>query len=297
MARVIFDARANAHFQHHFQVIFRPHLETLGFQQFAAPLEPGDAFGQFLANGQRRAFDFVHGRDELFARINRNARQRFDSMAGQGIEPRDALNPVAEELDAQRVFGPGGAKLDGIAAHAKLAAGELEVVPAVLQVHDAFEELLARDFLPGADRDHHRFVILLAADAVNARNTGDDHDVAPRKQRTHRGQTQPLDFLVAARILLDERVRAGDVSFGLVVIEVTDEIFDRVVGKEAFELGVKLRGQCFVVRNDQRRFADVFDDVRDGERLARPRHTEQRLMLGARQNPLGQLRDGLRLIT
>ena len=165
-----------------------------------------------------------------------------------------------------------------------------------MQVHHALQELLAGDLLSGADRNDHRLVILLAADSVDARHAGDDHDVAPREQRTHRGQTQPLDFLVPAGVLFDERVRARDVGLGLVIIEITDEILDGVAGEKAFELGVELGGECFVVRDDERRFADVFDDIRDGEGLARTGHAEQRLMFGARQNSLGQFRDGLRLI-
>jgi len=49
-----------------------------------------------------------------------------------------------------------------------MAPRELDVVAVVLQVHDAFEELFARDFLPNANGNHHRFVILLAAYPVNA---------------------------------------------------------------------------------------------------------------------------------
>ena len=59
------------------------------------------------------------------------------------------------------------------------------------------------------------------------------------------------------RILFDESVGAGNVGFGLIVIEVADEIFDRVLGKEPFELRVKLRRQGFVVGDDQRRPVQV----------------------------------------
>ena len=145
-------------------------------------------------------------------------------------------------------------------------------------------------------RNDHRLVILLAADAVNARDAGDHHDVAPREQRTHRREPHPLDFLVPAGILFDERVGARDVGFRLVIIEVADEVFDGVVGEKTFELGVKLRGQRLVVRNDQRGFVHVFDDVGDGEGLAGTGHAEERLVFRAGQNAVGQLRNRLRLV-
>ena len=230
----------------------------------------------------------------MFARINRNPRQRLELAPGQRIESGDALDLVAEELDPQRVFGPRRTKLDGVAAHPKLAAGELDIVPVVLQVHDPFQELLAGDLLSHANRYHHRFVILLAADAINARYAGDDHHVAARKQRTHRGQAQPLDFLVPAGILLDVGVR---VRLRLIVIEIADKIFDRAVWKEVFEFGVELRGQRLVVRDHQRRLVHVPNDIGDREGLARTGHSQQRLMLDAGQNGLGQFGNGLRLVT
>ena len=151
--------------------------------------------------------------------------------------------------------------------------------------------------MPDADGDDHRLVILLAADAVDAGDAGDHDHVPAREQRAHGREPQPLDLLVDARILLDEGVGARDVGLGLVVIEVADEVLDGVVGEEALELGVKLGGQRLVVRDDQRGPVDVPDDVGDGEGLARAGDAEQRLVLRAGQQPFGQLRNGLRLVS
>ncbi len=105
--------------------------------------------------------------------------------------------------------------------------------------------------MPGANGQNQRLVILLAADAVNAGDAGHDDDIAAGEERTHGGEAQALDLLVDAGILFDEGVGARDVGLGLVVIEVADEIFDGVLGKKAFELGVELGGEGFVVRDDQ----------------------------------------------
>jgi len=75
-------------------------------------------------------------------------------------------------------------------------------------------------------------VILLAADAVNAGDAGDHDDIAAGEKGAHGGETQALDLLVDARILLDEGVGAGDVGLGLVIIKVTDEVLHGAFGKK-----------------------------------------------------------------
>ena len=75
-----------------------------------------------------------------------------------GIDRRDALDLVAEELDADGPLLVRGIHLDGVAAHAELVAGEREVVALVLQVDE-----------PGEDRP---LVALLAP--------VEDQGVAPR---------------------------------------------------------------------------------------------------------------------
>ena len=199
-------------------------------------------------------------------------------MAGQRFEPGQPLDRVAEKLDPQGILTPRRAQFDRVATHPELAAHGFDVVPRVLQIHEPAQEMVARHFLAHPDRNHHRLVILLAADAVDARDAGHHDHVAPREQGTHRGQAQPFDLFVDAGILLDERVRARNVGFRLVIVEVADEVLDRVVGEKAFELGVKLRGQGLVVGDDQRRFVRVPDDIGDRERLARAGHAQQGLM-------------------
>ena len=65
---------------------------------------------------------------------------------------------------------------------------------------------------------------------------------------------------------------------------------------EGEELGVKLRRERLVVRNNQRLPVHVPDDVRHGEGLARTGDPEQRLMFRARLQRVCQLRNRLRLV-
>ena len=120
--------------------------------------------------------------------------------------------------------------------------------------------------------------------------------VAARKQRTGRTQTKSLDLFINRRVLLDISVGARNVRFRLIVIEVADEILDRVARKELFELRVKLRRERFVVRDDKRRPVQLANDICGRESLSRARDPQQRLMAIPRLDRLQQLRDRLRLI-
>ena len=72
------------------------------------------------------------------------------------------------------------------------------------------------------------------------------------QQRVRRRVAHAVDLVVDERVLLDVRVRRGDVRLGLVVVVVADEVLDGVVGEELLELAVELRRQRLVVRDDQR---------------------------------------------
>src|SRR5208282_6809159 len=122
VARIILDAGANAHFLHHFEVVFGPLLDALSFEQFAALFEPRDAFAELLADGEDGAFHLVAGGDELFSRENRDRLGQFNFVSGQRLETRETLDLLAEKFHTQRVFAPGGTDFHRVAAHAEIAA-------------------------------------------------------------------------------------------------------------------------------------------------------------------------------
>ena len=99
---------------------------------------------------------------------------------------------VAEEFDAHGVLGVGGAKLDRVAAHAEFAARELEIVALVLHFDQPREEVFAGEELALRHGADHVLVILGRAQAVDARDAGDDETsrrvsselVAARRRRS-----------------------------------------------------------------------------------------------------------------
>ena len=82
----------------------------------------------------------------------------------------------------------------------------------------------------------------------------------------------------------------------MVIIVVADEVFDRVRREERLELVIELRGERLIVRQNERRPADLLDDLGHGEGLARARYAKQYLMLVAVVNASCQLFDSGYLI-
>jgi hypothetical protein len=64
-------------------------------------------------------------------------------------------------------------------------------------------------------------------------------------------QAQPVDLLVDLGVLLDIGIRARDIRLGLIVVVIAHEIAHGVMREELFELGVELRRQGLVVRDNQ----------------------------------------------
>ena len=141
-------------------------------------------------------------------------------------------------------------------------------------------------------REGHRRVGLDRADAVDAGDRGDDDDVVALEQRARRRVAHAVDLLVDRGFLLDIGVGARDVGFRLVIVVVGDEVLDRVVGKEALELAVELRGERLVRREDQRRALRPLDHLRHGEGLAGAGDAEQHLVALLLADAFDELADG-----
>jgi hypothetical protein len=105
-----------------------------------------------------------------------------------------------------------------------------------------------------------------------------------------------IDLLVDRGFLLDVGVSARDVGLGLVVVVVGYEVLDRVVGKEALHLSIKLCGKRLVGCEDQRRALGGFDHLGHGEGLARSRNAQQDLVAVARGDAGHEFADGMGLV-
>ena len=151
-------------------------------------------------------------------------------LAGQRVELDDALDLVAEELDAQRR----SPRRPGRSPACRRARGTCRGRSPCRCARTGCRPAGAGPCRACGSRpcfrvDHDVAVLLGAAQAVDAGDRGHDDHVAPGEEGLGGGVAQPVDLLVDAGVLLDVGVGAGDVGLGLVVVVVGDEVLDGVV--------------------------------------------------------------------
>ena len=295
-ARVVLDAVAVAEFLHHLEVVLGAHAEPLRLEELALLLELGQLLLELVLDPHHGPLQplgtghVVRGgeHDELL--------ELGDLLAGDRIDHEDALDLVAEQLDADRGLVIGRMQLDGVAPHPELAAHEVHVVALVLHVHQSTED---RPLIVGLARSHDEELVLVLqrrTEAVDARDRGDDDGVASGEQRGGRGVAQAIDLVVDRGVLLDERVRGRHVGLGLVVVVVGHEVLHPVLGEELLELVGELRGERLVGGDHESGTLECLDRPGDGGALARAGDAEQRLEPVAGLDARGELLDGLGLI-
>ena len=99
---------------------------------------------------------------------------------------RDLLDLVAEERDAVGGLLVRGLHLDDVALDAEAAAAEHRVVAHVLAVDQLAQDHVAVVLLADLEDQHALAPLLRRAEAVDARDRGDDDDVAAREERGRR---------------------------------------------------------------------------------------------------------------
>ena len=111
-----------------------------------------------------------------------------------------------------------------------------------------------------------------------------------------RAETEFLNLVVDAQVLLYVGVRYRDICLRLVIIVIRYEILDGVGREEGLELSVELGGQGLVVAEDERRALQTFDYAGHGEGLSRARDTQESDVRHAFGQGRAELVDGLRLV-
>src|SRR6185437_10150642 len=133
--------------------------------------------------------------------------------------------------------------LEAVAAHPEASADEIGVVAAVLKRDQLADDLALILDAALLQTEGHRRVSLDRADAVEAADRRNDDHVVALQKRPRRRMAHAVDRLVHARLFLDVRIGARNVGLRLVIVVVGYEVLDRIVGEEALEFAVKLRGE------------------------------------------------------
>ena len=218
-------------------------------------------------------------------------------LASERVDDRDALDLVAEELDAGDGLFVRGMELDGVAAHAELAAAQRGVVALVLHVDELSKDRALVALLTDMRDEELALVLLRVAHAVDAGDRRDDDDVSAGEQSRSRSVAKAVDLVVDRAVLLDVGVARREVRLGLVVVVVRDEVLDSVVREELAELVGKLRGERLVRCEHERGALHLLDRPRDRGALAAARDAQQRLEAIAALDAFGELLDRVRLVS
>ena len=295
-ARVVLDSRAEAHLAQHLHVVLGALTQAVALHQLALSVEQRAALFQFGTDLTQRALDDVGGRDVVRGRVDGRVLEIAEHLAGDRVEVRDLLDLVAEHRHPVGRLGVDRLNLEHIAARAEAPALQHHVVALVLHLHQALEQLVARDLGTLLQKHQALAVAVGRPHAVDARHRRDDHHIATRQQRGRGRVAQAVDLVVDRGVLLDVRVAGRDVRLGLVVVVVRDEVLDRRARQVLAKLVAQLRGKGLVVGDHQCGPARLGDDVGHGEGLARAGDAEQRLVALARREPRLDRRDGVRLV-
>ena len=150
---------------------------------------------------------------------------------------------LRRHVDLRRGWG----KFHAVALNAERPTGEIHVIAAILQ-SQALEDFILANLLFDREAERHIAIGFGCANTINAADRRDDDDVTTLKQAARCAVPHAVDVLVDGAFFFNEGVGAWDVGLGLVIVVVTDEIFDRIVWEEFFHFAIQLGRQGFVVR-------------------------------------------------
>ena len=232
-AGIVLDAGAGAYLQQHFDVVIGALLQPLGFQQTPFAAEPLQPLQQLRPNLLHGPLNGLLVSDEVPGGIDENMLQSFVyHLAGDRIESGDPLHRVAEKFQADAMGLIGREDFQQVAPHPEVPRLQHQVVAYVMAVHQPVQQLAAIMLLPHTQFDPALFIGRGGADAKYATDGGHYDHIPPLQQGGGGLQPQPVDILVDGRVLLDEGVRDRQVGLRLVIIVITDEKLNGVIGKQ-----------------------------------------------------------------
>src|SRR5882762_1711814 len=299
MARIIFDAVAIAYSAHHLDIKKGALGQALRFHKFSGALQFFLPPFELFIDGHDGALALLGGHDVMSLGIDGYAGQVFlpdAHFTGERIDLTDRVNLLAPHLEAISVVFIGGINLDHVTANAKSAATQV-FGAIVLNIDEAAQQRLPRSVLTFFEHDQHAVIGFRRAQTVDARNGSDDDHVTALEERACSTHAQLVELIVDGCFLFNVHVGGRHVGFGLVEVVVAYKIFDGIVRKETLEFMIELRSQSLIVRENERRTINSFDDLGHRESLSRTGDPEKDLVLLAGINAADKLLNGSGLVT
>ena len=298
VARIIFDAVAIADRAHHLHIEHSALHNALGFNEFALLFQFFFPPVEFVLDADDGPVALVGLHDVVRFRVDGNAPDVFlagADFAGQRIDLTNFVDLITPHFNAIAVVFVRRINFENVPANAKGAAAEV-FAAFVLNIHESPQHGFARSLVALFEHDQHSEIGFRRADAVDAGDAGDDDDVLAFEQRAGGAHPQLVELVVDGGFFFNVDVGGGNVGLGLIKIVIADEIFYGVFGEEALELVIKLRGEGFIVRQDERRAIGLFDDLGHGKSFSGAGDAEKNLVLVAGLEAAEELVDGRGLI-
>ena len=159
-AGIVLDALANADLPQHLDVVLRALLDALRLQQLAFAFEVFHSRRQLRLDVLDRPLHLVRRHNVVGGGIERDVGEHALYFAGERVHLRDAVDLVAEKLDAHHVLARiGGVDLHHVAAHTELVAHKIDVVALVLQIDQPGKQIVPPHLHAGAQRQHHLAIV------------------------------------------------------------------------------------------------------------------------------------------
>ena len=297
VTRVILNARAEAELLHHFNIIYHAFFHAFGFNELALLFEGLHLLHHVLLyfpDGLRHGFATGY---KQICRVNGNHFEVHYLLAGVDMNRMNRFDFVSEKRKAHRIIGISQIHIHIITLNTKSSACEIGARSAVEAFHQAMQKTLAAHGLATLYWDDALMELNGVSDTINARYTGyDNHISSAAEQRACSRQAKLFNLVIDLQILFNVNTGSRNKSLGLVIVVVTDEVLDHVIGEKRFELGVKLSSQCFVVAEHQRGTLCIGNHIGHGERLSGTCNAQQRLVFVATLHTIGQFANGGRLV-
>ena len=210
----------------------------------------------------------------MAARKNSEEFRLFQNLASQRVNPRNSIDIIAKKLHSISRFTARRKDINHVAFDAKRTARKVNIVTMILDIHQLAQKFVLQTPLTALNSDRQIIIIRRRAQTIDTADARHDNYVAPRQQSVGSSMAQAVDFFVDCRIFLDIGIARRDVSFWLVIIKITDEVMNFVVGEKLFEFTEQLGSESFVVRQNQRRHIPLGDNVRHCKSFTAARYTE-----------------------